>query len=95
MDVVSAEQLDRLKGEWTDKFVRARTERGELKRFQGRVGKVITVNWNGNALVDFSDGAWYDIPAASDWLEIVPAEEAKGKYDGTVNSAQPIPARQA
>lgn len=95
MDVVSAEELDRLKTEWTDKFVRVRPEHAELKRFVGRVGRVITVNWNAKAIVDFSDGGWYDIPAADEWLERVPADDAKGNYDGSANSAQAIPARQA
>jgi len=95
MDPVTPKELDDLKREWTDQFVRPNPARPELKRFAGRIGRVITINWNGKALVDFSDGGWYDITPTAAFLEKVPAEEAKGKYDGTVNSAQPLPARQA
>ena len=66
----------------------------ELTRFAGLIGRVITVTYGGKAIVDFADGAWYDVPANADYLELVPDEEAKGKYDGTVNSAQKIPVRQ-
>ena len=44
--------------------------------------------------MDFADGAWYDIPATAEYLEVVPEEEAKGKYDATANSAQKLPGRQ-
>jgi len=88
-------EIERLQAEWTDRFVRIRDGRPELKRFAGRVGRVITVNFNGKAIIDFADGAWYDVAASEQFLEPIPAEEAKGKYDATVNSAQPVPARQA
>jgi hypothetical protein len=86
-----AEALKRL---WTDKFVRVKPGHAVYERFAGKVGRVITVNYGGKALVDFADGAWYDIPAAEAYLEVVPEEEAKGKYDATVNSAQKLPGRQ-
>lgn len=53
--------VDRLKSQWTDKHVKADANRPELARFAGKVGKVVTVNENGHALVDFADGPWYDI----------------------------------
>ena len=66
----------------------------EYERFVGKIGRVVTVNYGGKAIVDFADGAWYDIPATDAYLEVVPEEEAKGKYDATANSAQKFPGRQ-
>ena len=85
-------RFDRLKAEWTDKLVTVRPDRPDLTRFAGLVGRVITINFNAKALVDFADGGWYDIDPAC----LVPAaEEAKAKYDATANSAQVFPAKQA
>ncbi len=88
------DSIDQLRREWTDKFVRVNATRPELKRFANAVGRVITVNCGGKALVDFADGAWYDITASVDFLTPVSAEEAKGKYDPKANSAQPVPDKQ-
>jgi hypothetical protein len=88
------DEVDRLKAAWTDRFVRVRPGHPEYTRFEGKVGRVVTVNHGGRCLVDFADGAWYDIPAADDYLEVVPDDEAKGKYDPTANSAQKVPTRQ-
>jgi hypothetical protein len=85
---------DELKRTWTDKFVRVKNGFPQYERFSGKVGRVVTVNYGGKALVDFADGAWYDIPASNDFLELVSEEEAKGKYDATANSAQKLPGRQ-
>ncbi len=71
-----------------------RVEHPELKRFEGRVGRVVTVNYGGKAIVDFADGAWYDVPASEEYLTIVTDEAMKKKYDSTFNSAQPKPQRQ-
>src|SRR5262245_27951364 len=68
-------EIEALKSAWTDQFVRVRPGRPELERFAGRIGRVITVNFNGKALVDFADGAWYDVAASETVLEMVPAEE--------------------
>lgn len=87
-------EIEALQATWTDKFVRVKPGRPELERFVGKIGKVITVNFSGRAIIDFADGAWYDIAASERFLETVSAEEAKGKYDATVNSAQPVPERQ-
>ena len=84
---------EELKREWTDQFVEVNAERPELKRFAGVVGRVITVNYNNKALVDFQDGAWYDITASPEYLKKL-GPEAKAKYDAKVNSAQPIPEKQ-
>jgi hypothetical protein len=83
-----------LKQTWTDKFVRVKAGLPQYERFAGKIGRVVTVNFGGKALVDFADGAWYDIPATNEYLELVPDEEAKCKYDATANSAQKLPGRQ-
>jgi len=88
------QRYEELKRQWTDQFVEVNPERPELKRFAGVVGRVVTVNRNGKAIVDFQDGGWYDITASTDNLRVLDAEQAKAKYDGTVNSAQPIPEKQ-
>ena len=85
---------DALKREWTDQFVEINPERLELKRFAGIVGRVITVNHNNKALVDFQDGGWYDIAASEEYLRKLDPAAAKAKYKGDVNSAQPIPEKQ-
>jgi hypothetical protein len=85
-----------LKKAWSDKLVRVRPGvRPELARFEGKVGRVVTVNFGGRALVDFADGAWYDVPEFEAVLEEVTDEAEKKKYDATVNSAQKLPGRQA
>ncbi len=84
---------DALKHEWTDQFVEVNPERPELKRFVGLVGRVITVNHNNKALVDFQDGGWYDIAASEEYLRKLDPAAAKAKYKN-VNSAQPIPEKQ-
>ena len=89
----TAEELKRL---WTDRLVTARADKPELKRFEGRVGRVVTVNWAGKALVDFGDGAWYDIPASDEYLtSLAPDDPNASKYDPKANSAQPRPDRRA
>ena len=88
------QRYEELKRKWTDQFVEANAERPELKRFEGVVGRVVTVNRNGKAVVDFQDGAWYDITASTDFLRLLDAETARAKYDGKANSAQPIPDKQ-
>jgi hypothetical protein len=88
--------VDRLKQHWSDRLVRVKPgARPELERFAGRVGRVVTVNYDGRALVDFADGAWYDVPDFEAVLEEVTDEAERKKYDPTANSAQMIPTRQA
>ena len=69
-------------------------ERPELQRFAGIVGRVVTVNYNGKALIDFQDGGWYDITASEEFLTKLDPAEAKAKYNAKANSAQPIPDKQ-
>jgi len=88
-------RFESLKQAWTDKLVEVAAGRPELTRFAGLVGRVITVNFNGKALVDFADGAWYDITASAEYLTVLPADEAtRKKYDASANSAQVIPSKQ-
>ena len=81
------------KREWTDQFVEVDPGRPELARFAGLVGRVVTVNCNGKALVDFQDGGWYDI--ATPFLRRLDPAAAKAKYNSKANSAQPIPEKQS
>jgi hypothetical protein len=85
--------LDELRREWIDQYVVVNAEHPELRRFDGVVGRVVTVNYNGKAVIDFQDGGWYDITAAPDFLRKIDPEEGKTKYKN-VNSAQPIPEKQ-
>ena len=85
---------EELKREWTDQFVEVNAERPELKRFAGIVGRVVTVNYNNKAVVDFQDGGWYDITASTEFLRKLDAQDGQKKYKN-VNSAQPIPDRQS
>jgi hypothetical protein len=87
-------QVEALQQEWTDQYVEVNAERPELKRFAGIVGRVITVNYNRKAVVDFSDGGWYDITASAEYLRKLDPAVAREKYKGDVNSAQPIPEKQ-
>ena len=94
MDTIDT-KYEALKRAWTDKYVEVNAQRPELARFAGIVGRVITVNRNNKALVDFQDGAWYDITPSAEYLTVLDPAVAKDKYDGTVNSAQPIPSKQS
>jgi hypothetical protein len=94
MNTVSIERCEQLKREWTDQFVKVNPEQPELKRFADRLGRIITVNYNGKAVVDFADGGWYDIMASEEYLRKVPEAEARPKFDFKANSAQPIPEKQ-
>jgi hypothetical protein len=87
-------RYEALKREWSDQYVEVNPERPELARFRGIVGRVVTVNRNNKALIDFQDGGWYDITASAEYLTKLDPATAKPKYDGTVNSAQPYPAKQ-
>lgn len=66
------EQIEKLKAEYTDRYVVVDPSRPELARFRKYVGRVKTVNMNGRALVQF-DGdnhvGWYDIEL--DFLKVV------------------------
>ena len=88
-------RVDQLRAKWSDQFVTVKAGmRDDLKRFEGRVGRVITVNYSGRAVVDFADGAWYDIADFENVL-VEANDDEKKTYDSTVNSAQKIPQRQS
>src|SRR5438093_5608662 len=95
MNTIPIAQCESLKKEWTDQFVTVKPERQELQRFAGIVGRVITINFNGKALIDFQDGGWYDITASPQYLVKLDSAEGKAKYDAKINSAQPFPEKQS
>lgn len=67
------EKIEKLKHEWTDKYVVVDGSRPELRRFDGYTGQVKTVNMSGRALVQFdawSNIGWYDIELG--YLQVVP-----------------------
>ena len=94
MTMPSEARVEELKREWIDQFITVNPERPELRRFANILGRVVTVNWNGKAVIDFQDGGWYDITASNEYLNKVPAAEAKAKYNSKANSAQTIPEKQ-
>lgn len=92
-DAATAEH-EQLKREWTDQYVMVNPDRPDLKRFANIVGRVVTVNWSGRALVDFQDGGWYDISASAEFLTKLDPAQAKPKFNAKANSAQPFPEKQ-
>jgi hypothetical protein len=94
MRTLSPTEVHVLQKEWTDQFVTVKPGRPELQRFEGIVGRVITVNYNGKAVIDFQDGGWYDITASAEVLNRLDPAENKAKYNAKANSAQPIPDKQ-
>ena len=66
------EHAEKLKVEYTDKYVIVDDQRPELLRFNGLTGTVRTVNMNGRALVEFNgfdNIGWYDIDI--DYLKVI------------------------
>lgn len=67
------ENIEKLKDQWTDKYVVTDESRPELKRFSGLTGTVKTVNMSGRCLVEFDGRAnigWYDIDPG--FLKVIP-----------------------
>lgn len=88
-------EVDALRKQWTDRLVRVKPDaRPELKRFEGRVGRVVTVSYSGRAVIDFADGGWYDVADFAAVLDEVTDASEQKKYDPTANSAQKLPTRQ-
>jgi hypothetical protein len=86
------DQIEKLKQELTDQYVVVNSDIPELKRFDGHVGQVKTVNMNGRALVEFNawnNIGWYDIDTHS--LKVVPKPEpaAEGKKAEAPRAAAP------
>ena len=72
------EQIEKLKRDYTDKYVEVDASRPELARFKNITGQVKTVNMSGRALVQFDawdNIGWYDIDV--DYLKVVPKPEPK------------------
>ena len=92
------DHVEKLKGEYTDKYVVVDEKRPELSRFSGFVGRVKTVNMSGRALVEFLDHyaniGWYDIEI--DYLKVVdkPSEPEKKAAKKPAAKGKPAPAKQ-
>lgn len=87
--------IEKIKQEYTDKYVMVDPQRPELARFANVVGQVKTVNMSGRALVEFLDYhlniGWFDIeleflkvvdkplPKAKEEKKPAPKAEAKAK----------------
>jgi len=91
---MTEEEINQLKNLWIDQFVEVVPGKPELARFEGKAGRVVTVNCNGNAIIDFQDGAWYDVPASTLFLNLLGHDEGQKRYNDKINSAQPFPSRQ-
>ena len=88
--------IERLKAEWTDKYVIIDSPAPELSRFAKTTGTVRTVNMNGRCLVEFdqfNNIGWYDIDPSH--LKIVteplpkPEKPTKTKSAPTAKSSYP------
>ena len=88
--------IERLKADWTDKYVVIASPAPELARFARATGQVKTVNMNGRCLVEFdqyNNIGWYDIDPAA--LKIVPKPEPKPPEPKAEKAAKPTPAKPA
>ena len=92
---MSFELVEKLKKQYTDKFVEVDSSVPELKRFQGLTGVVKTVNMGGRALVQFEhpvDISWYDIEPS--YLKLVdkPVKKAEPAKHAEKPAAEAKPA---
>lgn len=92
--VAMFDQIEKLKREYTDKYVVVDASRPELQRFKNMTGQVKTVNMSGRALVRFDGGdnniGWFDINP--EFLKFVPKPEPKAEEE---KHAKPKPAAAA
>lgn len=60
---MSPEELEHLKSQYAGQRVMADARRPELTRLAGLPGRIVTINCNGQALVQFegADQGWHDI----------------------------------
>ena len=82
--------IERLREGYEGKYVSVDSDRRELARFKGLIGRVATVNCNGRALVMFDAGddrSRYDIEI--DYLKVVDKPGAKPADKPPTNSAAP------
>jgi hypothetical protein len=87
--------IERLKSEWTDKYVVIASSAPELARFAHATGVVKTVNMNGRCLVEFdqfNNVGWYDIDPAA--LKVVPKPLPKPP-EAKEKAAKPVAAKDA
>ena len=90
------EVIERLKAEWTDKFVVIDSPAPELARFAATTGIVKTVNMNGRCLVEFdqfNNIGWYDIDPA--YLKVVPKPLPKPAAESKPKPAKAAAAKAA
>lgn len=90
---MSFETVERLKRDYTDKWVTVDTATPELRRFVGLSGQIKTVNMNGRALVQFDnpvDISWYDIDLA--YLKVINAPAPKKTAEHGEKKAAPAAA---
>jgi hypothetical protein len=91
------DQIEKLKREYTDKYVVVDSQRPELARFAGHTGQVKTVNMSGRALVEFdvwNNIGWYDIDIS--FLTVVPKPDAAAaKTEHAKPAAKPAAAKPA
>jgi hypothetical protein len=88
--------IERLKAEWTDKFVVIDSPAPELARFAATTGIVKTVNMNGRCLVEFdqfNNIGWYDIDPA--YLKVVPKPLPKPAAESRPKPAKAAAAKEA
>lgn len=94
---MNPEHIEKLKREYTDKYVAVDGSRPELARFKDVVGQVRTVNMSGRALVEFFDYhlniGWYDIDV--DFLKLVEKPEPKAKESVKAKDAAKKPLKAA
>jgi hypothetical protein len=82
--------IERLKSEWTDKYVVINSPAPELARFAKTTGQVKTVNMNGRCLVEFdqfNNIGWYDIDPTA--LKVVPKPLPKPPEEKPAKAAAP------
>jgi hypothetical protein len=89
------DQIDKLKREYTDKYVVVDAGRPDLARFRGITGRIRTVNMSGRALVEFdayNNIGWYDI--ALDFLKVVdqPPPKPAESHEKPAKKEAPAPA---
>ncbi|MDD4270917.1 MAG: hypothetical protein PHO07_06285 [Pirellulales bacterium] len=69
------QRVEKLRLEYTDKYVVVDGNRPDLARFAGKIGRVHTVNAAGRALVEFDDRGWYDLEL--DFLKVIDKPKPK------------------
>jgi len=87
------ERVDKLRLDYVGQYVVVHSDRPELAQAQNRTGRVVSINFNGRALVQFdgADTGWHDIEL--DYLEVVerprPEEEKPVEATAGRNGEKP------